>query len=225
MPTEDETIRLRLDVGQYKSEAKSAGAEVDVLAKKHQTLERELKDLDDAFSRGTVKLQHYREEHARLNKAVASSQKAIDAATRAQQATQNVSVTTAMVTNRLAEETKKSGQSAMMSGMGWMYLAQTLDDAQYGFRAIVNNIPMVVGSLTGSQSLAGAAGIAAVAINLNIQRMDDWKNVMREFQDVIPTDKLEQFGRAARSVSSDFGSLSFAATGGYLNFDFFQMAD
>lgn len=53
-------------------------------------------------------------------------------------------------------------------------LARTLDDVQYGFRGIVNNIPQIALALGGphATAIAGGVGIAAVAINQLIEHWD-----------------------------------------------------
>lgn len=50
-------------------------------------------------------------------------------------------------------------------GMAMLQLGQFADDAQFGLRGIVNNMPVLVQSLGGSLKMAGAIGIAAVAAN------------------------------------------------------------
>ncbi len=52
------------------------------------------------------------------------------------------------------------------AGMGMLFLAQGIDDAQYGFRSIVNNIAPLVMALGGGPGLAGIMTIAAVGFNL-----------------------------------------------------------
>jgi hypothetical protein len=57
---------------------------------------------------------------------------------------------------------KATHRAAGGAGMGMLQLAQTADDAQYGMRGIVNNIPGLVMGLGGSAGLAGAFGLAVV---------------------------------------------------------------
>jgi hypothetical protein len=58
-------------------------------------------------------------------------------------------------------------------GMGFLMLSQAIEDAQYGFSAIVNNIPGIVMSFGGSGGLAGALSIVAVGANQLIKHWDD----------------------------------------------------
>ncbi len=57
----------------------------------------------------------------------------------------------------------EKGSSAAASKM--LILGQAVDDAQYGLRGVVNNMPQVVQAFGGGLGLAGAVGIAAVAVS------------------------------------------------------------
>jgi len=57
------------------------------------------------------------------------------------------------------------GGFASNAGMGMLMLSQGIDDLQYGFKGIVNNIGPLVMALGGGPGLAGALTIAAVAVN------------------------------------------------------------
>lgn len=77
------------------------------------------------------------------------------------------------------------GGGGGMSGMGFMMMSQMIDDMQYGFRSIVNNVPMVGAAIAQSfgmgtaeaMKFGGAMGIAAVAINTWIKNWEDAKAV------------------------------------------------
>lgn len=58
------------------------------------------------------------------------------------------------------------GRGATNAGMGMLFLSQGIEDAQYGFRSIVNNIAPLVMSLGGGPGLAGVLTIVAVGFNL-----------------------------------------------------------
>ena len=70
-----------------------------------------------------------------------------------------------------------SGQAAGsrgINGQGLLAVAYAVDDLQYGMRGIMNNIPMLAQALGLGAGLAGAAGIAAVAIGQLTQRHPEW---------------------------------------------------
>lgn len=80
--------------------------------------------------------------------------------------------------------------------MGLLLLTQAIDDAQYGFRALVNNIPglsMELGrglgmSTESATKLAGALGLSAVAVNTWVNNWDSAKAV---FGDTAPFKAVE----------------------------------
>lgn len=61
----------------------------------------------------------------------------------------------------LPQVEKASGAAASKM----LILGQFVDDAQYGLRGVVNNMPQVVQAFGGTMGLAGAVGIAAVGVS------------------------------------------------------------
>lgn len=80
--------------------------------------------------------------------------------------------------------------------MGLLQLGQAVDDVQYGFRAIVNNIPGLVMAFGGGMGVAGAVGIAAVAVNQLINHWDTLTGLFGSTKATLPT------------LSSDLGELA-----------------
>lgn len=76
----------------------------------------------------------------------------------------------------------KSFGPGSSAGMGLLYLGQTVDDLQYGFRAIVNNIPQVVMAMGGGAGLAGAVGVIAVVTNQVIQHWEELEGKLSNTQ-------------------------------------------
>jgi hypothetical protein len=95
-------------------------------------------------------------------------------------------------------------QGGMSGAMGLMVLSQTIDDMQYGFHAVVNQIPMLgmgLGSILGMSSQAamkfGAiAGIAAVAINTIINHWDQLLGVFGASPEILKLTWEGIFGEA-----------------------------
>lgn len=69
-----------------------------------------------------------------------------------------------------------TGKGATNAGMAMLMLSQSIDDVQYGFRGIVNNIAPLTMALGGGPGLAGVLTIGAVAINQGIQAWDRWND-------------------------------------------------
>lgn len=72
---------------------------------------------------------------------------------------------TADETKRLAREQREQAAASSKSGQNMLQLAYAADDAQYGMRGLMNNIPMLAQSLGLGAGLAGVISIAAVAVN------------------------------------------------------------
>lgn len=80
---------------------------------------------------------------------------------------------------------------------GILALSQAADDLQYGFRGIVNNIPSLVTGLGAGAGVAGAAQIAAVAIN---QLINNWDRLAASFAGGLPDPKIAGQTPEAASV-------------------------
>lgn len=72
---------------------------------------------------------------------------------------------------------RRTGQDAGQSAMGMLMLSQAIDDVQYGFKGIVNNIAPMVMAFGGSAGLAGALTIAAVGVNQLTKQWDQLNGV------------------------------------------------
>ena len=65
--------------------------------------------------------------------------------------------------NELTRATLRAGQSGMAGSMGFLAFSQAVEDAQYGIKGVLNNIPQMVLGFGGTMGLAGAISLAAVA--------------------------------------------------------------
>ena len=66
---------------------------------------------------------------------------------------------------RLAAATPAAAGGTRNMGLAALEASRAFEDAQYGIRGVLNNIPSLVMMLGGSAGIAGAASIAAVAIS------------------------------------------------------------
>ena len=99
-----------------------------------------------------------------------------------------------------------AGQRSMGSlGYSLLMVGQTVDDVQYGFKSIVNNIPQLVMAVGGSAGLAGAAVIAGVAFNQfggSIAKALDWTQKNRsEITKTSDAIKAMRDGSVAQTVA------------------------
>lgn len=70
---------------------------------------------------------------------------------------------TAFLQENLRRQMLATGRSGNMGAMGFLAFSQAVEDAQYGIRGVLNNIPQMVMGFGGSMGVAGAISLAAVA--------------------------------------------------------------
>ena len=107
------------------------------------------------------------------------------------------------------------GRGAAFGGFGGgiYQISAFLDDIQYGFRSVVNQVPMLATTLgsalgLGAQQamvLGGAIGIIAVGINQVTQHWNEWFGA----GDQLPklTQDVEQLGRALQEINGEIDKL------------------
>jgi len=138
----DDTIRLKLQVeGQEQAQT---------LKNRIEALKAELRDLQTGYQSGYFG----KEALGPINDLTKQIQQA------EKQQAKLASTTRVMET---AAGTGKGGFQNL--GMSVLFVSQAVEDLQYGFSAIVNNIPMIAMSLGAGAGVAGAASLAAVAVN------------------------------------------------------------
>jgi hypothetical protein len=106
------------------------------------------------------------------------------------------------------------------AGQGLLTIAYLVDDLQYGFRAIINNIPqlgMAIGSAMGlstqaTMAFAGALGIAAVAVNLIIDHWGTLNNLLTSIVYDKPLSELEKLRAKAEEAAEAFDKMTQSAT-------------
>jgi hypothetical protein len=69
--------------------------------------------------------------------------------------------------DKLNRKAQQSGRAAGYApGMGVLEVSRIIEDAQYGMRGVLNNIPGLIMSFGGGMGLAGVVSIAAVAVSV-----------------------------------------------------------
>lgn len=63
----------------------------------------------------------------------------------------------------LARKTAQAGQSGKAGALGFLAFSQAVEDAQYGMKGVLNNIPQMILGFGGSAGLAGIFSLLAVA--------------------------------------------------------------
>ncbi len=79
---------------------------------------------------------------------------------------------TTVSANGVAQATKEVGKSGNNGAMGLLALSNAVQDVQYGFGGMVNNIPQIITGLGMGMGVAGAVQIAAVGFQFLLKNVD-----------------------------------------------------
>jgi len=115
----------------------------------------------------------------------------------------------------LGNQAYRAGRGGMSGSFGFLAFSQAVEDAQYGVKGVLNNIPQMVIGFGGGMGLAGAISLAAVAAaslypklkdlygvtdNENLKKAaDEWAKVFAEGMKVART--LEENNRRAQEMA------------------------
>lgn len=102
---------------------------------------------------------------------------------------------------------KATSKDSARWGQGFYALSAALEDASYGFRGVINNIPQVVMMFGGSMGLAAGASVTAVAVNQLVERWGALEDAMKSAWLNVPADHLEKLRIRAEKASEAFGKL------------------
>lgn len=156
-----------------------------------------------SFSAG---MKHAKEEAVRSSQQIGAAVQTIDDKTFTGLA--NVGRSTERVTKSFQTlGSTVGGSKGGHLGLGLLAVGQAVDDLQYGFRSIVNNIPQVAYMMGGSAGLAGGVAVAAVAINQLINHWDGMVDAMKGQWLNVATNDLEKLRIATEKAGEAFDAL------------------
>jgi hypothetical protein len=94
---------------------------------------------------------------------------------------------------KLADDKDKATKASGNLGRGLLEASRGLEDLQYGFAGVVNNIPVMVERFGGSAGLAAAISLVAIGINIAIPRVKALWEAFEEMSGKIkePTSAIE----------------------------------
>ncbi len=153
---------------------------IDELTDDIKKQEKEIKTLTTALKAGALSEDQFK------NQAMAAGQ-AIATATKEMKALQGASA---------------------MSGRGLMQLGYAVDDIQYGFSAIVNNIPQIAMGFGAGAGLAGGIAIASVAISQLIKHWGELSDIAQSAWSGGSVDQLKKIREAAEEATEAFKKLT-----------------
>ncbi len=104
-------------------------------------------------------------------------------------------------------------KNSQYAKMGILQIGYAVDDLQYGFRSIVNNIPQIVLGLGGTAGMAGAVAILSVGVN---QAISHWEELKTSFGNTAPIEAArgaviqlqEAFKTGAKGEKEEVGLFS-----------------
>ncbi len=105
--------------------------------------------------------------------------------------------------SRAAVEFKGLETASGKAGYGLLNLGYAIDDVQYGFSSIVNNIPQIAMAIGGphAMAIAGAAGVAAVAVNQLIKHWGDMATALEANWSGKSIEQLEKIKETAEAAA------------------------
>lgn len=143
-----------------------------------QGIARDIVQLDESYKRGEIGLRDYTRQLQALTETQKQLHGGIVRARSEIDAFGHLGGVSGPIATIPAAMDKASG-STKNFGFALMQLGSIVDDAQYGFQGVVNNIgPLVMGLSGGNMGMAAAAQIAAVAVAQLVRHWDDLKSAM-----------------------------------------------
>lgn len=98
------------------------------------------------------------------------------------------------------------------SARGILQLGYAVDDLQYGFSSIVNNIPQVVMGLGGGAGIAGAVGIAVVAVNQLMKHWGELTSMLQAAWEGGSAERIRVLAERAEEAAKAFDKMAAAGT-------------
>jgi hypothetical protein len=166
----DETVGLRLNV-----EGQQGFADA---ARRAEDLEREFAQLQSVIERGAPGWELARKNIDGVKRALEDAKRAADSAFSSMSKTPPIVAGAGAAGGAAAGAAGAAGVVAARGGGGMqgfgntvLYASQAIEDLQYGFRAVLNNIPLLVMAMGGGAGLAGALSLAGIAVSQLTQRL------------------------------------------------------
>lgn len=107
----------------------------------------------------------------------------------------------ATATTRVTTAQAGVSGSTRNNAMAFLMLSQAVEDAQYGFNGIVNNIPGIVMAMGGSGGLAGAVSLAAIGVNQLIKHWDEVAKIWRSDETNKEVERMKRLAEWTKKVA------------------------
>lgn len=104
----------------------------------------------------------------------------------------------------LRRQLDRTGRGGQNAGMGMLAFSQGMEDAQYGIRGVLNNIPQMIMSFGGPAGLAAGISMAAVAAVVLYEPMKRLVGIMDSEAD---SESMKNWAEAARAAADAISKL------------------
>ncbi|AGA28377.1 hypothetical protein [Singulisphaera acidiphila] len=128
-----------------------------------QTLEAKVRSLGNAYANDQITISAYAMKTNDLKTEILNLSDGIQMAAAASAEFGSKQEALASLTEHTAAKTTTSSKNIQL---GFLELSRAFEDAQYGLKGVINNIPSIIQMFDGSAGLA--AGVSAVAVAINI---------------------------------------------------------
>jgi hypothetical protein len=100
------------------------------------------------------------------------------------------------------------GRGTRHAALGFLELSRAVEDAQYGFSAVVNNIPQIALMFGGSAGIAAGASLAAVAISQLVKHVGDLRDLIGGAWLGVPAEELTKLRERAEEAQEALDRLT-----------------
>lgn len=186
MPTEQEILELvyRVKGQEEGKKLEEQLAANDLAAAKARAA---LDDLADAYQRGAVTGSEYAADKARLEAAIAGEERATAKLLKGYKG--------------LAADTDRASKASGKLGLGFLEVSRAVEDAQYGFRGVINNIPQMIMLFGGTAGLASSLSLVAVGVNVLLSRLKELWSSLSEGDVRTASDQIKDLAEKVKELS------------------------
>lgn len=184
-----EAMRARIDAIARRERAEEAAieatrvAEIKAMgerAQAHARAERVQEALEAEIRRATTAMEKEAVAAAWMARQARELDEALEGLAASERDAERAHVSAAGASAKAGAGVQAGAKEAGLSAYKWLLLGNAVQDATYGFEAIINNIPGIVMAFGGSGGLAGGIGIASVAAGLFVRKFDEIKKAFSE---------------------------------------------
>jgi len=168
----DQNLNIGIKVTSDTAGAKQATAAIDGVDKAVADLAKTEKEATNVNGMYLDSLGRIHDASGRFVKVSKEEREGLKERIKLQQEENGATDRSTVTTNGAAQAKEKLAKSSNNGAMGLLALSNAVQDVQYGFGGMVNNIPQIITGLGMGMGVAGAVQIAAVGIQFLLKNVD-----------------------------------------------------